>query len=75
MTFFRLILAFVPGSSSKKFKILLLANIATGIISLLLIGSGYAKIACYMSALLYGLSISVLYPLIFTLPSENGLIL
>ena len=73
MTFFRILLAFAPGSSSKKLGILILANVASGIISLLIIAAGYTELTCYLSGFMYGLSMSSIYPLILTFPIEAGL--
>ena len=41
MTLFRFILIFVPGKSSSKLNILIIANIASGILSLLIVYAGY----------------------------------
>jgi len=73
MTFFRILLAYAPGKSSKKLQILILANIVSGIVSLLIIYAGHVKLACYLSGALFGLSMSSIYPLIMTLPLEKGL--
>ena len=68
MTFFRIVLAFAPGSSSKKLGILILGNIASGVISLVLISAGYTELTCYLSGFMFGLSMSLIYPLILTVP-------
>ncbi len=73
MTLFRFVMAFIPSSSSKKLRFLLECNLATGIISMILIKTGYALVGCYFSAAMFGFSMSVIYPLVFTLPIEGGL--
>ena len=73
MTFFRVVLAFAPGSSSKKLEYLILGNIASGIISVMIIFAGYTELTCYLSGFMYGLSMSLVYPLILTFPIEAGL--
>ena len=73
MTLFRILLAFAPGTSNTKLKILILASISSGVISILIIYSGHEELACYISSMLYGLSLSSIYPLILTFPIEAGL--
>ena len=75
MTFFRIFLAFVPGTSNNKLKILILANIISGILCILVINAGYVELTCYMSGLLFGFSMSLIYPLILVFPIEAGLAL
>ena len=75
MTVFRILLAFVPGTSSQKLKILILGNAFSGIIALLIIYAGHIEFACYLSSMLFGASMSSIYPLILTLPIEAGLAL
>lgn len=72
---FRFCLAFAPGSSSKKLKILLEGIALTGIISLALVYSGHLTLACYISGVLFGLSMSSVFPLVFTFPIEEGLVI
>lgn len=71
----RFVLAFMPGSSSKKLKRLIQGCIGSGFLSLLVIYQGYTGFACYLSAILFGTSMSSIYPLIFSFPLEKGLIL
>ena len=73
MTIFRISLAFLPGKSSKKLKILIMSNILSGVITLLFIKADHAKFACYLSGAMFGFSMSSLYPLTMTLPLEKGL--
>jgi xanthine/uracil permease len=73
MTSFRFILAFAPGTSSQKLKWLIEGNILSGIISLVIIKMGYVTFACYLSGLMFGLSMSSIYPLVFSFPIESGL--
>ena len=73
MTLFKIILAFTPGTSSTKLKILILASISSGVISILVIYSGHKELACYISSILFGVSLSSIYPLILTFPIEAGL--
>ena len=68
MTIFRIALAYAPGKSSKKLQILIIANILSGIFSLMIIYAGHVKLACYLSGAMFGLSMSSIYPLIMTLP-------
>lgn len=75
LTMFRFCLAFAPGTSSKKLKILLEGIVVTGIISLAFIYSGYLTLACYLSGILFGLSMSSVFPLVFTFPIEEGLVI
>ena len=75
MTIFRILLAFVPGTSSRKLKVLILANALSGIISLVIIYAGHVEFACYLSSMLFGMSMSSIYPLILTVPIEAGLAL
>jgi fucose permease len=73
MTIFRIGLAFLPGSGHKKLRIQIEANIGSGIISLVLIYMGHTQLACYLSAVMFGFSMSTIYPLILLFPSEVGL--
>ena len=41
MTFFRIFLAFLPGSSSKKLKNLIIINMSFGVLCLAVIYAGY----------------------------------
>lgn len=75
LTMFRFLLAYAPGSSSKKLRLLIQGNFYTGIISLFLIFAGFNTLACYISGVLFGLSMSSIYPLVFTFPIEEGLII
>ena len=75
MTIFRFYLAFIKSSSSKKLKILIEFNVYSGIISLILIYFDLFKEACFISTFLFGLSMSVIYPIVFTFPIEEGLTL
>ncbi len=68
MTFCRFLFAFAPGTSSEKLKRLLEGTILFGVISLILIKLGYIKLACYLSGLLFGVSLSSIYPLVLTVP-------
>lgn len=73
MTIFRILFAFVPGKSSIKLQILIIANIVSGIISLFFIYADHVQFACYLSGVLFGSCMSSIYPLIMTLPLEKGL--
>ena len=75
MTAFRIVLAFVPGTSSNKLKNLILINIVSGILCITLIYTGYVELTCYLSSVVFGLSMSILYPLILVFPIEAGLAL
>lgn len=68
MTVARLLLAFVSVPSSKKLKILIIGCFLSGFISLLFIYLKYLSYACYVSAVLFGISLSSIYPLIFSVP-------
>lgn len=56
-------------------KYLLMGNVCSGIITLALIDLGHTELACWISSVLFGLSMSLLYPLVFSLSLERGLIL
>jgi fucose permease len=75
LTMFRFLLAFAPGSSSKKLKILIEGIVLTGIFSLGLIYAGHLTLACYLSGVFFGLSMSSVFPLVFTFPIEEGLVI
>ena len=75
MTLFRVLLAFVPGTSNNKLKILIMSNVISGILSLIIIYAGHTELACYISSALFGFSMSSIYPLILTVPIEKGLVL
>lgn len=72
---FRFLLAFAPGTSTRKLKMLMEGIFYSGIISLLLVYAGHVELACYLSAVLFGLTMSSVYPLIFTFPIEAGLVI
>lgn len=72
MTLFRFMFAFVPGTTSDKMKYLLYGTFATSMLSLLLISSGLTHYACYLSAVLFGVSMSTLYVQVFTLSPQFG---
>jgi FHS family Na+ dependent glucose MFS transporter 1 len=73
ITIFRFGLAFVPGTSSTKMRLLLEGNVASGIISIILIYMGYVKFTCYLSGIMFGISMSSLYPLVFSINNEFGM--
>lgn len=72
MTLARLVIAFLPCSSSQKLKSLILGSFFSGAISLILIYMNLLTLACYASAVLFGISLSSIYPLIFSFPLEQG---
>ena len=72
MTLFRFILAFTPGTTSDKMKYLLYGSLATSVLSVLLITGGLTHLACYLSAVLFGVSMSTLYVQVFTLSPQFG---
>lgn len=72
-TILRFCAAFVKTTTSLKLKYLIGGGIWSGIISIALISLGYVSFACYLSAILFGASMSVLYPLVFIFPISKGL--
>lgn len=62
-----------PGSSSEKLKWLIVSCFWSGAVSLLIIYAGYTSLACYVSGVIFGISLSSIYPLIFAFPLEHGL--
>ena len=73
MTIFRFIFIYVPGEGSKKLKYLIIANIVSGILTLMIVYGGNTELACYLSAIMFGASMSSLYPLILAFPKQSGL--
>ena len=67
---FVFVFTFAPGNASKKLKILILAMIGSGIISLLIVLAGERELACYVSSFLFGMGTSSMYPLILSFAVE-----
>lgn len=68
LTMFRFLLAFAPGTSTRKLKILIEGIFYSGIVSLVVVYAGHIELACYLGAVLFGLTMSSVYPLVFTYP-------
>lgn len=68
ITIFRFILAFLPGTTSTKMKFQLYGNMASAIVSLLLVKSGLFWLACSFSAVTFGIAMSSIYTLILSIP-------
>ena len=75
ITVFRFALAFLPGTTSTKMQCLLYSIVATAIVSLLLVKAGLVWLACYLSAVAFGVSMSSVYILIISLTNQFGLTL
>ena len=52
---------------------MILGNILSGIISILIIYAGQIELACYLSSIMFGISMSLIYPLILSFSIEEGL--
>ena len=70
ITVFRFIIPFTPGSNSQKLKTLCLFGVFSTIVSLVLIHKVDEVSGIIVSAILYGISISVLFTLAYTLRKE-----
>ena len=70
ITVFRFILPFTPGSTSQKLKTFCLFGVFASIVSLVLIHKVDEVSGIIVSAILYGISISVLFALAYTLCKE-----
>ena len=72
MTLSRFGYSMLPGSSSQKMSQALIATVVCGVISLLFINMDWVLFTCYLSAVMFGLSMANMYPLTFSIPSEFG---
>ena len=70
ITVFRFIIPFTPGSNSQKLKTLCLFGVFSTIVSLVLIHKVDEVGGVIVSAILYGISMSVLFALTYTLCKE-----
>lgn len=67
ITVFRFAIACLPGTTSTKMKWLLYGIVSTAIVSLLLVKAGLVWLACSLSAVAFGVSMSSVYILIISL--------
>ena len=72
ITSFRFVLALVEGSPSTKIRNLGLFGILTTFIGYFLIFHVNPDLGLIVMTVLYGLSVSVLFPLLLTVPEELG---
>ena len=72
MTTFRFLSALLPGTSSQKLGWFQRGIVTAGVLTLGLVWMGLGQVACYLSAVLFGMGIAPLYPLVFSLSSEFG---
>ena len=68
ITFFRFALAFVDGKSSKKIEILIAIGVVQAFVSYFIIYHINAEMGLVMSAIIFGLSNSVVFPLLLIVP-------
>ena len=73
MTLSRFVFACIPGKSSKKLLVLLVGVCCTACLSLILIKANLISFSCYLSSILFGLSMSSMYPLLFVMNDEFGM--
>ena len=62
----------IPGSNYQKLTLALKATAVSAIFTIVLIHDGWGLIACYFSAVLMGITMATLYPLIFSMASDFG---
>ena len=75
MCFSRMGLAFINASTSKKFLQLIYLSIISNFLVILMIQIKAILGGIYLAAVIFGLSYSSLYTLVFVLPVEYNLIL
>jgi fucose permease len=68
ITFFRFALAVVPGPPSAKVRNLAIIGILTTFLSVILIFHVHVEFGLIFTSILYGLTDSVLFPLLLTVP-------
>lgn len=67
LTFFRFALACLPGTTSTKMQYQLYGNMASAIVSLVLVKAGLVWLACTFSAVAFGIAMSSIYTLIISI--------
>jgi hypothetical protein len=72
MTLFRFTSAFMPGTTSDKMRTLLYGIMGSGILCLLLVYAGHPHLMCYLSAVIFGASMSAFYILVLTVSAQFG---
>jgi hypothetical protein len=60
----------VKAKDSLKFKCLFLSQLASGVLSTLLAVFGFYSSAAYACSIFYGISLSLIYPLLLSVSSE-----
>ena len=68
ITFFRFCLAFVHGKASKKINVLFMVAILQTFLSLFIIYRVDAEVGLIVSSIIFGLSNSVMFPLLLMIP-------
>ena len=70
---FRFVFGFLKASDTFKFTTLILGLLSSGIICALLALCRFPAAASYLCSILYGITMSNLFPLLLSLPSEYNI--
>ena len=73
LTAFRFIFGFLGFTDSLKLVLSNYGQFLSGLVVVLLVLFKYASLSAYISSILYGITLSMIFPLILSIPHEFGL--